>query len=218
VSVFDTLEAEGAWDVAVAMDDAGGAPRLFLILTTDVFGRVGRTHGPPPEGAGERIRVGRLYAEHVFTRPFGEPSARRVERLPDGYSLPSVPERTVPWISAASLAALPRGATAIDPEPSEDGAELVFGLGHTDSNQHVNSLIYPRIFEEAGLRRLATLGRGADGPLPTAMEIAFRKPCFAGDRVRTSVQAFVSDETQGVTSVLHQEQAKSVHATGRIYF
>ena len=61
-----------------------------------------------------------------------------------------------------------------------DPTPLPLGLAHTDANQHVNSLVYPRLFEEAVLRRLATLGK------PTALltrraEVAFRKPAFAGE-------------------------------------
>ena len=35
---------------------------------------------------------------------------------------------------------------------------VVFGVVHTDSNHHVNSLVYFRLFEEAALRRFAQLG------------------------------------------------------------
>jgi hypothetical protein len=64
-----------------------------------------------------------------------------------------------------------------------------FGLDHTDSNQHVNSLVYPRLFAEAALRRLAELERPRR-LLIRALDIAYRKPSFAGDRVRIHTRLF----------------------------
>ena len=161
---------------------------------------------------------GRLYAEHVYTRPFGPRAERKVRALPDGYGLPAVPERRIPWVDAKSLLEVPEGASALEEEATPDGELVCFGLGHTDSNQHVNSLVYPRIFEEAGLRKLRALGRGEEGPLPTIMETAFRKPCFAGDRVRTSTRAFEHRGTTGITAAMHPEGGGSLHAAGRVWF
>ena len=42
--------------------------------------------------------------------------------------------------------------------PHVDVVPVVFGLRHTDGNQHVNSLVYPRLVEEAG--KLAQAGGG----------------------------------------------------------
>ena len=47
--------------------------------------------------SGERIELGSIEAEHVFTRPFADAAGRRVAALPDGCGLPSVPERRSPW-------------------------------------------------------------------------------------------------------------------------
>ncbi len=218
VSVFRKLEARGAWDVAHAVDDEGEVDRLIMILTTEVWGRIGRTYPPQPDDAGTPICVGRLYAEHVYTRPFGPPEERKVRALPDGYGLPAVPERRIEWVDPKSLLALPEGTRALEDEETPDGELVCFGLGHTDSNQHVNSLVYPRIFEDAGLRKLRALGRGEEGPLPTTMEIAFRKPCFAGDRVRASTRAFVDGERDGVFAALAPEGGGSLHATARVWF
>jgi len=220
VSVFRKLDARGAWDVAHTVDDEGEVDRLIMILTTEVWGRVGRTNGPPPRDAGEPIRVGRLYAEHVFTRPFAARDERKVRALPEGFGLPAVPERRIDWTPAESLAGLPDGVTPLEPAPRTEGAPLSFGLGHTDSNQHVNSLVHPRVFEEAGLGRLRDLGRGEDGPLPSAMELAFRKPCFAGDRVRVSAWAFEDAGRDAIAASLlpADESASSVYATGRFWF
>jgi acyl-CoA thioesterase FadM len=218
VSVFRKLEARGGWDVAHTVNEDGQVDRLIMILTTEVWGRIGRTYPPQPDDAGEATCVGRLYAEHVYTRPFGRREERKVRELPDGFGLPRIPERRIPWIDAASLVRLPRGVRPLEEGIGPDDAAICFGLGHTDSNQHVNSLVYPQIFEEAGLRKLRALGRGSDGPLPTAMEVAFRKPCFAGDRVRTSTQAFEDDGRDGIVAALHPEGGGSLHASGRIWF
>src|SRR5205823_12900006 len=48
------------------------------------------------------------------------------------------------------------GARALDEVAPDDFAET-FGLVHTDSNHHVNSLVYIRLFEEAALRRFGKL-------------------------------------------------------------
>ena len=53
---------------------------------------------------------------------------------------------------------------------------------HTDGNQHVNSLVYPRIFEELALRR-----HGDPKILARAIELRWRKPFFAGDRATVAL-------------------------------
>jgi hypothetical protein len=75
----------------------------------------------------------------------------------------------------------PDGADLLDAEYHPDPVVTAFGLDHTDSNQHVNSLVYPRLFAEAALRRLAELERPRR-LLIRALDIAYRKPSFAGDR------------------------------------
>ena len=83
--------------------------------------------------------------------------------------LPEVPPVRWPWQAPATLLDLPAGATALDGALTPDDTATVFGLDHTDSNQHVNSLVYPRLLVEATLRRLVqqiddlTLRRRAAG-------------------------------------------------------
>ncbi len=218
VSVFRKLEARGAWDLAHAVNADGEVDKLMMVLTTQVWGRVGRTNGPPPDDAGEAVRVGRLYAEHVYTRPFGPPNERKVRALPDGFGLPKVPERRIPWTAAERLSRLPEGAVALEDAPTPDESGVFFGVGHTDSNQHVNSLVYPQIFEEAGLRKLRALGRGAEGPLATAIEIAFRKPCFAGQTVRATTHAYSDGDRDGVAAALCPEGGGSLHTAAHLWF
>ena len=91
-----------------------------------------------------------------------------------------VPEKTRLWRSPESTLEVASEARAIDADFVVDPAPLAMGLAHTDSNQHVNSLVYARLFEEAVLRRLATMGRSRD-TLARAFDIAYRRPSFAGD-------------------------------------
>jgi hypothetical protein len=69
---------------------------------------------------------------------------------------------------------------------------------------HVNSLVYLRVFEEAALRRFASLGRGA-AVLGRQVDIAYRKPCFAGQTMRVALQAFEKDGRLGAAAVLVSE-------------
>src|SRR5258705_9749410 len=108
------------------------------------------------------IEVGRCYVEHVFPKLFAPKAERKVLRL-DVPGAPAVPATRHVWVPPAALLELPEGATALDAELVADPAPAAFGLMHSDSNQHVNSLVYPRLFEDAALRRLAVHG------VPTAL-------------------------------------------------
>jgi hypothetical protein len=73
----------------------------------------------------------------------------------------------------------------------------VFTLDQSDSNQHVNSLVYVRLFIEAVNRRLVDRGK----PLrtrATAFDVAYRKPCFPGDRVRAQLRLYQNGEGDGL--------------------
>jgi hypothetical protein len=184
----DPLELHGCYRLAHTVDAAGAVDRLILGFWLSAYGRRGRMYGPPPPGAGERVLAGRAFVEHVFTRPFAPPSERKVLRFEiPGH--PPVPPDRYAWRAPEELLDLPEGAEPLDAEPAPDPAPIAFGLDHTDANQHVNSLAYPQIFQDAALRRLAAHGR------PTALlcrrvEIGYRKPCFAGDRMRVVLRAF----------------------------
>ncbi len=185
--------------------DAGGAPdRLFLDIWTSLSGLRGRTNLPEAPGDGERVEVGRVFAEHVFTRPWGPLEARKVTRFElDG--LPPVPPARVPFRPLPRAADLPPSARLLDPQPVLDESAIAFGLAHTDSNQHVNSLVYVRLFEEAMLRRLAAHGRSTS-VLGRWLEIGYRKPCFAGDRARVRLQAFEREGEVGAIGAFVPER------------
>ncbi|MFW6051665.1 MAG: hypothetical protein ACODAU_10845 [Myxococcota bacterium] len=200
ISVRRDLEGSGWFQLAHTENAAGEPERIIMNLWAEVHSLRGRTHGPPPEGVGERIRVGRVFAEHVMTRPFHPPEQRRVHRLPGGTDVPEVPPAVYPWRAPDRAAAIPAGATPLEPERRPDTAPIALGLGHTDSNQHVNSLVYPELFEQAALRRFADLGRPTD-VLPVYVELAYRKPCFAGQRIRVVLQAYEHDGHLGAAGV-----------------
>jgi hypothetical protein len=62
------------------------------------------------------------------------------------------------------------------------------------------------MFEEAALRRFVELDRAAT-VLARNVEIAYRKPCFAGQRMRVIQQAFEHAGRLGTTAVLVPDSA-----------
>jgi hypothetical protein len=191
IGVFPAPRAEG-W-FALLRTPSASRTRYRLDMRVTIEGVVGHTHGPRVEGPRTPTPLGVVHAEHVLTRPFGPPERRQVNALPEGVTVHG--EGT--WTAPDASLALPEGATPIDRDFVRDPNELVLGLGHTDSNQHVNSLVYPAALEEAALRRLASLGE------PTArfahhFELAFRKPSFAGERLAIDLCAYRRGRALGV--------------------
>jgi len=199
VPLGDLLEAHGSYQLAHDVDAAGQVSRLFLNMHATIWGRRGLTHGKQPPGAGERIQVGRLFTEHVFTRPFSPPGERKVLSF-DVPGEPAVPSERYRWTDAIDLLKLPADAEVLCPLTREPSS-IAFGLVHTDSNQHVNSLVYPNLFEQAVVRRATELGL-KDLPLATLMEVAYRKPCFAGDVVDMHIQLFRSEGQLGAVGYI----------------
>lgn len=117
----------------------------------------------------------------------------------EGAPVPTEAHRAPPPFEA--VAALPEGAVPLEPAPRIDPMPIVFGLVHTDGNMHVNSLAYLRVLEEAALRRFVELGRGSL-VLGRAIDIAYRKPCFAGQTMRVVQQAFEIGGKVGISAVL----------------
>jgi hypothetical protein len=162
----------------------------------EMRGTAGRLGRKQVDASTERVLAGTVFAEHVFTRLLAAPDQRRIVRLEvDGY--PGVPEvrYTAPPPQTAQEA--PAGARWLD-DLVPDTTEYAFTLDQTDSNQHVNSLTYVRIFLDALNRRLAAVSRGGR-VRSRAVDIAYRKPAFAGDRVRAHVRLF---EGEGDPAVL----------------
>jgi hypothetical protein len=201
IAVAGPAEAQGLYELSHTTGADGQVDRIVLGMWAQVTGVVGATHGPKPADAGRPVVAGRVFAEHVFTRPFGPPGERKVRALEiDGKTL--VPEARYAWRDPAALLDLPEGAGALDAALVPDTAPTVFGLDHSDGNQHINSLIYPRLFLEAALRRFAAHGRSRPALLARAAEIAYRKPSFAGEAVRVATRAFVLESDLGVVAAL----------------
>lgn len=190
---------ESSTGFALAHDMQGDAvSRLFMNVWCEirgVAGRLGRNAG----AGGELALAGTVFAEHTFTRPLAPPEQRKVTRLAvDGY--PELPELRHAAPPPTTAQEAPDDATWLD-ELAPDPAEYAFTLDQTDSNQHVNSLVYIRLFHDALNRRLAATGR----PMrlrSRAVDIAYRKPCFAGDKVRASLRLFESRDGLGAAGLI----------------
>jgi hypothetical protein len=185
IRVDRMMESDSGFQLAHDRDAAGEVAKLYMQVWCDVRGAAGRI--VPRTPAGPMTLAGQLFAEHVYTRPFGPPEQRRITRLEiDG--MPEVPEARYPAPAPSTAGEAPEGAFWLD-DLHVDTTDYVFTLDQTDSNQHVNSLVYIRIFGDAVNRRLAAVGRPLGGRTK-CVDVAFRKPCFAGDRVRVSLRLF----------------------------
>jgi hypothetical protein len=191
------LEATGGYQLARHEVD-GNVEKLFLNMWVEVRGARGRM--VPPEGPGEYTVAGRVFAEHTFTRIFAARGDRKVTRL-DLEGIPPVPDATYDFPPPQSAMELPFVAEALEDDYTPDDAVTVFGLDHTDSNQHVNSLVYPRLFAEAAFRRFAARGK-ARRALVRSLDIAYRKPSFAGDGVRVHLRTFTIGDRVGAAGFL----------------
>jgi hypothetical protein len=207
LSANAAIEAEGA--CRLARSDDG---RLVLDMWADLRARKERTYGPHDPNA-ERLPVGRAYAEHVLTRPFAPAGGRRVRDL-DFPGAPRVAASRPASPPPEAIASLPDGATPLEAGMRIDPVPLTFGVVHTDSNMHVNSLVYVRLFEEAAIRRFVELGRGAN-VLGRTMDIVYRKPCFAGQTMRIVQRAFEAEGRLGIVSSLVEgpDDATALEAT-----
>jgi hypothetical protein len=197
IRVDHQAEATGGYQLA-RYAPTGPIEKLFLNMWVEVRGTRGRV--VPPEGPGPMVVAGRVFAEHTFTRLFAPPDQRRILRL-DFNGFPPEPEPHYDFPSPETAMALPIDAEPLDGDYQPDPAVTVFGLDHTDSNQHVNSLVYPRLFAEAALRRWEI----ASDPrlrLVRTLDIAYRKPSFAGDRVRIYLQRFRIGDRLGAAGFL----------------
>ena len=177
--------------------DGGEVSKLFLLVWCEIYGTAGKLGRNA--SAGDFALAGTVFAEHTFTRPLAPPEQRKVTHFGvEGF--PDVPEMRYPAPAASTAQEAPPGAAWLD-ELAVDPAEYAFTLDQTDSNQHVNSLVYIRVFHDALNRRLAATGR----PMrlrSRAVDVAYRKPCFAGDTVRASLRLFEHAEGLGAAGLI----------------
>lgn len=202
-AVDPPLTAHGCYQLARGPAPDGTSDRLYLNMWVELTGLVGQTYAPPSRVHRTPLLAGRVFAEHTFTRPFAPPGERRVTRF-EIPGMPEVPEASYVPLPLSGLLELPSGAVPLEETFTADVAPVVFGIGHTDSNRHVNALVYPRLFEQAALRRFAALGH-APTVLPRKLAIAFRKPCFAGQSVRIVLKAFLHGDHLGAVGAFVDE-------------
>jgi hypothetical protein len=211
MAVRTPFQAEGGYELGHTRDEAGAVNRIILHTQAELHAPTGRTHPPQPANFGERVHVGRVFAEHVFTRPFAPAHERKVVALPSAQGL-LVPGSTLPAHRPLSTLELPEQAQWLEPALTPDVCPLVFGLTHTDSNQHVNSLVYPQLFEDAALRRVSDLGHATRTLLVDHLDVVFRKPCFAGQRMQLSVRAFQLGSKLGAVGFLGEPGSEPARA------
>jgi hypothetical protein len=174
-----------------------GTGDVDRILFSTWLSAMGQVHG------GSEALVARAYGQRVFTRLDAPAGQHLITRL-DGFGPSGIPAHRAAWEPVTSLLALPPGAEPLDPAPRLEPVKAVFGLSHTDMNQHVNFLMYHREIERAALSRFIALGLGARF-LSREASFGYRKPSFAGDVVRIALQAFRAGEAVGVVAALVED-------------
>ena len=184
------VEALAGFELAHSPD----GEKVFMNVWARARGAAGKL-SRANAASGELVLAGELFAEHTFTRVLAPPGQRAVRELDvDGY--PRTPEAIYEAPAATTAQDAPANARWLD-EPSADDCQHVFTLDQSDSNQHVNSLVYVRVFLDAVNRRLAA--RGYVGKLrSTEIDIAYRKPCFPGDRVRCMLRLYELGDSLGI--------------------
>ncbi len=202
IRVDREVEASSGFELAHDRD-GDQVTRLFMNVWSEVRGTGGKLGRH--DKAGDRTLAGTVFAEHTFTRPMAPPDQRRVTRLEvDGY--PAIPDARYAAPAPNTAQDAPAGARWLD-ELAPDTTDYCLTLDQTDSNQHVNSLVYIRIFLDAINRRVGAAGQ----PLRVrsrAVDIAYRKPSFAGDRVRAQLRLFDHAGTIGAAGSVTGEDGK----------
>ncbi len=181
------------------VNDTGAVDRILFSTWVDVHGR-----GPD----GEFVPAARAHGQRVFTRLNAPPGKHLITSL-DAFGPDGFPPERVPWQPATALFEPPPGASLVDPAPRLDGVPVLFGLTHTDLNQHVNFLMYHRAIEQAALSRSVELGHGAR-LASREVQLGYRKPSFAGDTVRVALQAFRLGGGFGVIAAVVDEDGGPV--------
>lgn len=196
------------------MRSPGDTPRrLYLNMWVDMHATLGTIMPPEPEGP--LALAGRVFAEHVFTRPFAPPGDRAVTELALP-GAPRLPEAIYDAPAPHASADLPQGATPLGATTAD--APTQFSLDHCDQNQHVNSLVYPQLLIDAAVRRFATLGHPLGRRAARAIEIAYRRPSFAGDSITLSLQCFARGDDLGAVATMSGAGETKPRIYGRVLF
>jgi hypothetical protein len=200
VSFGAPLEGRGRIEVAHEPAADGGVAALFMNGFADIYALPSRRNPQVSAATRQLVRIGRAFGEHVLTKPFGPPSERKVLRF-DVPGQPAVPEAHHQRLRVEDNARLPDGAEPLDLALGPDEAPWSFGLIHTDLNQHVNSLVYARMFEEAAVRRAARHGHN-QGLIAHKLSLCYRKPSFAGETLTCMLQGYLHEGAFGAIGYL----------------
>jgi hypothetical protein len=203
VSFGSPLEGRGQIQVAQERAHDGAVSALFMNGFADVWAIPSRRNHGVDATTRTPIRIGRAFGEHVLTKPFGPAAERKVLSF-DVAGQPALPSAAHTRVRVDSNVELPPGATPLDATFVPDAAAWSFGLIHTDLNQHVNSLVYARMFEEAAVRRAAEHGHNR-ALFAQKLSLCYRKPCFAGQTLHCMVRAFVLNGAFGAVGYLAPE-------------
>lgn len=209
IAVRAPMQAEGGFEL-VRTHDTDGRVRFRLDLFADAAGTYGTVWGKPHARAGEQIALGSMWAEHILTKPFADPAERTVTELPLGM----MASRDVSHFNPKSIFATKTDWLA---DWQLDVAPIVFGMGHTDPNQHVNSLVYPHLMEQAALRLLAAHGLKAAN-FVARFEMAYRKPSFAGDELRMRLRLRKTGEAQAHVESIFEDPNGDERVYGAMEF
>ncbi len=193
VHVGKPARSVGTGVFAHVRGDSGEVERVVLDMRATIYATEGHVLDPKPKADESEVIVGEVFARHVLTKLFAPAGQRRVREVAiAGMEAPT----EVKWLSPSDMFAPPEDATWLDGEATVSPHRPRFGLQHTDSNQHVNSLVYPRLFEEAALGRFDEHGI-EEQPLARNVAINFRRPFFAGQRCEMQIQAYSREAVQG---------------------
>lgn len=194
-NVGTVVEADGRWKVG-SVEENGKIERLVVSMWVEATAAIGVTYGEHPR-TGEKTFAGRIYAEHVVTKLFAAPAERKVTRL-DVEGFP--PLEPIAYTVPESVSIAP--AQVLD----ESESTVTFGIVHTDGNQHVNSLVYARMFEEAVLRM-----PGMANVHARKVRVGYRKPFFAGDKAQVRVRTFEDGGRKGASGTFDASGKSHVH-------
>lgn len=180
-STEERVDVHGTYRMAHAIEK-DQQPRVIM----QSWLSAGGIEPPLPERPARPL--GDAYFEQIFTRITSDPAARRVTAVDWPGESPLPPTRIV--LDEPESVLLPsQGEEPLQEGFSADPAPFIVGLAHTDANQHANSMLYLRLAEEVGLRRLAEYGiQGV--LLGQQLEMWWRRPFFAGQTVYAHLRAF----------------------------
>lgn len=207
-STEERVDAAGTFRMAHLLE-ADGQPRIVMQSWLSASGI------EAPSDLPTRM-LGEAYFEQIFTRITSDPAARRVTQV-DWPGEPPVPPTRIPLEKPEQVLLLAPDERALEPDFQPDPVGFVVGLAHTDANQHANSMLYLRLAEEVGLRRLASLGISGV-LLGTQLELWWRRPFFAGQTVYAHLRAFQpaeGPEVGGIQGVFSTESDATKALAGR---